>query len=102
MEIAGQREKYRVLRENVLLVVRDYNKVSRPTPANATRLTIRASFPLLSKNQYNPVEMVRDDNRGLKQGRRKVGTETPTKILTICPQKRMLSQVHQQRTDLPV
>jgi dynein heavy chain len=27
MEVAGQREKYRVLRENVLLVVRDYNKV---------------------------------------------------------------------------
>jgi dynein heavy chain, axonemal len=27
MEIQAQREKYRVLRDNVLMVVRDYNKV---------------------------------------------------------------------------
>lgn len=28
MEIQAQREKYRVLRDNVLMVVREYNKVS--------------------------------------------------------------------------
>jgi len=27
MELASQREKYRLLRENVLLVVRDYNRI---------------------------------------------------------------------------
>lgn len=27
MEINAQREKYRVLRDNILMVVRDYNKV---------------------------------------------------------------------------
>lgn len=27
MEIQAQREKYRVLRDNMLMVVRDYNKV---------------------------------------------------------------------------
>ena len=31
MEIQAQREKYRVLRDNMLMVVRDYNKVQACT-----------------------------------------------------------------------
>jgi dynein heavy chain len=38
MEVAGQREKYRVLRENVLLVVRDYNKVRNTREKRPGRL----------------------------------------------------------------
>lgn len=45
MEINAQREKYRVLRDNILMVVRDYNKVRRGGSCGPVGLTIPGYLP---------------------------------------------------------